>query len=72
MNIALKKVKTTFINMSKGDIEKFLSVCGLSEFDKNVIRQKSLGTDNQTIMMQLNCTRNELFDSYERIAKILS
>lgn len=71
MNTALKKVKTTFIDMAQKDVEAFIAKGDFSEFDKVVIAQKSLGTNNQSIMALMNCTKEELFESFERIAKSL-
>lgn len=71
MNSALKKVKNTFISMSKKDLEEFLSNNKFNDFDKKVIRFKALGIDNNSVMIHLGCTKEELFDSCERIAEEL-
>lgn len=71
MNLAIKKVRNTFRNMSLNDIETFLATTDLSDFDKKLIRLKTIGADRNSVMVQLNCTEQELFNAYQRIAKSL-
>ena len=71
MYSALQKIKNTFVFMSKRDIESFLSASDLSDFDKKVVRLKASGRDTSSVMVLLNCSQKELFDSYERIVKQL-